>query len=256
VTKTGVLYYGLRVGATDVAVARGSESPLVLPTRTPGRNLAPAWSRDGNHLAYLSLRGAQNFGVQSRVIVVRDMAKGTERDLEARLAHVESLRWSPDGEWLLASGSDGKGRSGLFRVRTRDGAIRPELVDEQADYHGAAGDWQPDGTVAAAQGAHAVAVSSSGRVARAYADKVVVNETVYRIDGVTWLAWAGERLLAAQSSRAVEFSPQGPRELHWKGYSGGPFSVRPDGSVAFAVGSARQEVRAMEGVFGPLAHRR
>jgi Tol biopolymer transport system component len=256
VTRAGVLYYGLRVGATDVAVARGSEAPVVLPTRTPGRNLAPAWSNDGNRLAYLSLRGAQNFGVQSRVIVVRDVETGVERDLETRLAHVESVRWSPDGEWLLASGSDGKGRSGLFRVRARDGAVRPELVDEHADYHGVVGDWQPDGTVAAPRGAQAVAVSSSGHIAQAFADKVVVNGTVHPVQGVAWLAWAGDRLFAAQGSRAVEFAPQGLRELRWQGYSGGPFSVSPDGAVAFGLGGARQEVRAMEGVFASLAHRR
>ena len=60
------------------------------------------------------------------MIVVRDMESAAERDVPAKLAQVESLRWSPDGEWLLASGSDGKGRSGLFRVRVRDGVVRPE----------------------------------------------------------------------------------------------------------------------------------
>ena len=255
-TSAGALYYGLRVGTTDIAMIPEGGAPSTPATRTPGRNLAPAWSRDGSRLAYLSRRGAENFGVQSRVIVVRDMAQRTERDLDARLANVESLRWSPDGEWLLAAGADGKGRSGLFRVRVRDGAARPEVVDDGADYRGVSGDWRRDGSVEAGEGARAVAVSGSGRVARAYPDKVVVDGEIRKVEGVTWLEWVGERLLAAQGARAIEFTPEGVRELSWRGYSGGPFSVRADGTVAFGSGSVRQEVWVMEGVFAPLVHQR
>jgi Tol biopolymer transport system component len=255
VTAAGDLYYGLRVGTTDVAVIKGDGSS-VLATRTPGRNFAPAWSRDGKRLAYLSRRGAENFGVEARVIVVHDMESATERDLDAKLAHVESLRWSPDGEWLLAAGSDGKGRSGLFRVRVKDGLVRPEVVEERADYRGVPGDWLPDGTVAAGTGARAVAVSASGRVARAYDDRVVMDDSNWTIRGVTWLAWAGERLLGAQGVRAIEFGSGVPRELSWKDYSGGPFSIRADGAVVMGIGGTRHEVWVMEHVFAPLDNKR
>jgi dipeptidyl aminopeptidase/acylaminoacyl peptidase len=256
VTAAGDLYYGLRVGITDVAVIQKGGMPSVLQTRTPGRNLAPAWSRDGKKLAYLSRRGAENFGVEARVIVVRDMEAATEHDLEAKLAHVESLRWSPDGQWLLAAGSDGKGRSGLFRLRVRDGVLAAVTVDENADYRGTPGDWLPDGTVAAGAGARAVAVSDVGRVARAYDDKVTVEDSNWPIHGVTWLQWAGDRLLASQAGKAVELGPEGPRELLWKNYSGGPFSMRADGTVAIGVGGTRHEVWVMEHVFPPLDNKR
>lgn len=253
ITVAGDLYYGLQVGTTDVAIKNNGGEPRVLPTRTPGRNVAPAWSRDGRNLAYLSRRGVENFGVPARVIVVRDLETAAERDVEAKLAHVEWLRWSPDGQWLLAAGSDGKGRSGLFRVRVRDGLVRPEVVDENADYHGVPGDWRPDGTVLASAHAKAVAVSAAGRVALAYDNKVMVDDARWDIRGVTWLAWAGERLLAAQGGKAIELSAEGPHELAWKNYSGGPFSVRPDGAIIMGVGGTRHEVWVMEHVFSPLA---
>ena len=73
---------------------------------------------------------------------------------------------------------------------------------------------------------------------------------------MTWLQWAGDRLLASQAGKAVELGPEGPRELLWKNYSGGPFSMRADGTVAIGVGGTRHEVWVMEHVFLPLDNKR
>jgi hypothetical protein len=99
-------------------------------------------------------------------------------------------------------------------------------------------------------------VSGVGRVARAYDDKVTVEDSNWPIHGVTWLQWAGDRLLASQAGKAVELGPEGPRELLWKNYSGGPFSMRADGTVAIGVGGTRHEVWVMEHVFPPLDNKR
>lgn len=253
VTRAGALVYGARTGATEVAIASGEGVPEVLATRTPGRNQSPAWSRDGRQLAYLSRRGAENFGLAARVIVLRDLETGVERDLPARLAHIESLRWSPDGEWLLAAGSDGKGRSGLFRVRVRDGLVKPERVVETADYHGVPGDWNPDGSVSVDTGASAVAISRKGTLARALPDRVEAGDRNWPLKNATWLEWAGERLLASGGGKPYELAPAGLRELAWKDYDGGPFSAHPDGKrVAFSVGRIRQQVWVMEHAFASL----
>jgi len=258
VTAQGDVYYGQRIGSSEIALMPEGGKPAVLPTRTPGRNTAPAWSRDGKRLAYLSRRGAENFGVQSVVIVVRDLESGAERDLPARLATVAALRWSPDDEWLLASGSDGKGRAGLFRVRVRDGSVRTETVAEGADYTGIPGDWEPDGRVSSGEDAHALAVSPDGRViARAFKGRVVAGGQEWAVDGVRWLSWRGQTLLASRNGAAISLSADGVRRMEWPNYDGGPFSVHPkSGTVAFGVGGTRSQVWVMEHVFAPVdSHR-
>ena len=256
ITAAGDLYYGLRTGSTNIALAQSAGELHELPTRTPGRNSAPAWSRDGKQLAYLSRRGAENFGLQARTIVVHDMESGAERDVPAKLAHVESLRWSPDGEWLLASGSDGKGRSGLFRVRVSDGMVRPEAFDETADYRGIPGGWMPDGTVVrGTAGVKALAVSPDGElVARAYDDRVEYGRSKWPFRGVTWLEWTGSTLLGTQGGKAVCIpNDKGCPPPVGIQYDGGPFSVRPDRkTIAYTAGGTRSEIWVLEHAVAPL----
>jgi dipeptidyl aminopeptidase/acylaminoacyl peptidase len=255
VTSAGSLFYGLRTGTTNIAIQNGAGDVRELPTRTPGRDAAPAYSRDGKRLSYLSRRGAENFGLQARMIVVRELETGVERDLPAKLAHVEAVRWSPDGEWLLASGSDGKGRSGLFRVRVSDGMVRTEAIDETADYHGVPGDWMPDGTVVrGTAGVKALAVSADGEmVARAYEDRVEAGRRKWPLRGVTWLAWKGSDLLAVHNGAVVVLNDQAPAMLPLKKYDGGPMSVAPGGhTIAFGAGGVHSEVWVLEHVFAPL----
>lgn len=251
VTTKGDLFYGVRSGTTDIVLMDPEGKSEVLPTRTPGRNSAPAWSRDGKNLAYLSRRGAVNFSMQGRVIVIRDMESGSERDLPAGLATVASLRWSPDGAWLLASGSDGKGRSGLFKVNVHDGSIRPQTMIDKADPQGLPGDWQTTGEIVADSTVRSVAVAPDGKtVARATDISVTAGDREWKVKGVTWLDWSGQNLLAAQGKTAILLQGSEVRPLNWKNYDGGPFSVHPNGqTIALATGGTRSEVWVMEHVF-------
>jgi Tol biopolymer transport system component len=148
ITRTGEYYFGVRSGDTDVfvtALDRPAEKPQRASLRFPGRNSTPAWLEAGRSLAYLSRRGPENFGQESRVIVIRSLDSDEERELAPRLAHLERLRASPDGNSLLVSGSDNKGRAGLFLVDAKTGAVTPMVSETGASFRGFEGVWSKDG---------------------------------------------------------------------------------------------------------------
>ncbi len=117
ITKSGELYYGLRSGKTDVAIPSG-----LVKTEFPGLNSAPAWSPDGKTLAYLSRRGTENYGQESRVIVLNRPGDQVERVLPRAIALMEAVGWEGP-EALLLSGADSKGREGTFRLDLATGVI-------------------------------------------------------------------------------------------------------------------------------------
>jgi cytochrome c peroxidase len=100
VTRAGVLYYGKRLESK-----RDAE-----PVRSPG-----------GRAAYLARRGTENYGAQSRAIVLRDGT--TERELAAGLPLIESIRWLDDAT-IEALASDKHGRTGLFRVDAATGEAK------------------------------------------------------------------------------------------------------------------------------------
>ena len=142
VSNADEVFYGVRTGAQDIVIGG-----VPIRTRFAGRNSAPAWSRDGKWLAYLSRRGTENFGEEARALVVQEIATCDEREIATHMAHIERLAWSPDGSSLLASGSDGKSRSGLFLVRARDGATAPLAAEHDAPFRGWEAVWSADGRV-------------------------------------------------------------------------------------------------------------
>ncbi len=79
------------------------------------------------------------------MIVIRSLDSDEERELAPKLAHLERLRASPDGSSLLVSGSDNKGRAGLFLVDTKTGAVTPLVSETGVSFRGFEGVWSKDG---------------------------------------------------------------------------------------------------------------
>lgn len=249
-TEDGEIFFGLRENSAEVywlELAAGAKAKRATE-RFVGLNRSPAWSADGKSLAYLSRRGAANFGQESRVIVVRNLESGEERELQARLAHLESLQWVAQG--LLVQGSDGKGRGGVFLVDAVNGATRPVDATHDTSFRGVAAALGPDGKLWKAEAGYAaVAVDPEGkRVARSGPGKGVVVEELESgkrrqicEEDFAELQWGAE-LWGAKGTVMRQLTPEPQRAKEIAGRTAG-FSVSRDGKrLAFATERKMQQV--------------
>ena len=150
-TQKGSLFYGLDRGLNDVYVAtldlttgKVVEAPTAAGQRFVGSNSAPDWSPDGTLLAFISQRSPLPANLGSRVITIRNLATGQERDMVPDLNSVRRPRWSPDGSTILVSGSDRKNRSGIYRIDVQTSEVSPMVQAGPGVYFQWA-TWSPDG---------------------------------------------------------------------------------------------------------------
>jgi hypothetical protein len=132
ITSHKDLYYGLRTGTTDVFIAEIHDivkTARRVSLKFPNRNLAPSFSPDGKRLAYLSRRGTENFGQESRAVVICDLNTEEESEQPVKMAHIERVHWRSDGDALFLSGSDGKGRGGIFEFDFQTRRTRPIIAE-------------------------------------------------------------------------------------------------------------------------------
>ena len=128
VTKEGSLYYGIRKHDRDVSVmtmdlqaGKALTAPERLIQRFVGTNAMPDWSNDGEHLAFVSQRGFDPTNNTGRIVGIRNMTTGEEREIRPSLLYLGAISWSPNRETLLTSGTDLKGRPGVFAIDARTG---------------------------------------------------------------------------------------------------------------------------------------
>ena len=149
-TPSGTFYYGLEIGTSDIYTAefdpvagRVVTQPQKATQRFVGWNSSPAWSPDGQFLAYLSSRRQGLF--EHEVISIRSLKTGEERDLSPNLVELWGpIRWSPDGRSILVPGKDKKIQHGSFLVDAHTGEVKSMLqADLHSDISNAA--WFPDG---------------------------------------------------------------------------------------------------------------
>ncbi|MBI1789820.1 MAG: PD40 domain-containing protein [Acidobacteria bacterium] len=278
ITAAGDLYYGLRSGSVDVFVTTLSDPTRAarrVTLRFPGRNSMPDWSRDGKAIAYLSRRGSENFGQESRAIVIRKLDSEEERELLPKLAHLERVRWSPGGDALLVSGSDNKSRGGLYLVNPETAAVRPLVNEAAASFRGFEGVWSSDGlhvlylyheqelrsrlvnggsesALYRGPRLHGLAVSPDGKwLALGAGGKSIAlipaaggEARFLPFDGLTELEW-GRDLIAGRGTELWRIPLDGavPVKLAAPGNRQAGFSLRPDGdSIILTAGNAKSEV--------------
>jgi Tol biopolymer transport system component len=108
------------VASIDVATGRVLSPPALAAPTYVGTNRFPEWSPDGRSMAYASLRRS---GASSHVVIGVRSDTGQAREISPSpgLDMVRGLQWAPDGQSLIASGRDVKGRYGIFTVDARTG---------------------------------------------------------------------------------------------------------------------------------------
>ncbi len=149
-TRSGSFYYGLAIGTSDVytaefdpAAGRVLTQPQTATQRFVGSNSSPAWSPDGQYLAYIS-HNRHWLAARPEVISIRSLKTGEERDLPPKLSFIWGpIRWSPDGRSILVPGKDRKVRHGLFLVDAQTGEVKPILWEGNSEISNP--DWFPDG---------------------------------------------------------------------------------------------------------------
>jgi Tol biopolymer transport system component len=150
-TRAGSFYYGLVTGTSDIytadfdpATGKVVTQPENGTQRFVGSNSSPAWSPDGQYLAYISHNRHWLANQRPEVITIRSLKTGEERELPPKLSFLWGpLRWAPDGRSILASGKDWKVQHGLFRVDAQTGEVTPVLLWGDAEISNPA--WFPDG---------------------------------------------------------------------------------------------------------------
>ncbi len=146
----GSYYYGIQTGMRDVHIAKldPATGRILLPPkratdRLVGDSTWPEWSPEGQHLAYLSNQPVRQVPF-SRMISIRSLTSGQEQVLAPDFQYFNRLRWCPDGSSLLTTGTDKKGRQGIYRINVQTGESAA-IVQSQPDSYVGKPLWSLDG---------------------------------------------------------------------------------------------------------------
>ena len=126
----------IHVATLDFHRAEFLSAPAAAVHAFVGANNFPAWSPDGQHLAFLSRRGGRIPTNQSTAIAILSSDTGHLRELTSELniyVGGARLRWSPDGRALAVQATDSKGRRGIFRIDAATGETTPMVFSTGGD---------------------------------------------------------------------------------------------------------------------------
>jgi Tol biopolymer transport system component len=132
-TRAGDYYYGLLTGMVDVytttvdpGTGKAVNEPVRLKDRYEGGKSGGVWSADGSRLAYttesMNLHGPRSISIQTS-----KPGQPLVQTLRAPMSYVNGfhLAWLKDASALVLTGTDLKGRQGLFRLDVANGQLEP-----------------------------------------------------------------------------------------------------------------------------------
>jgi Tol biopolymer transport system component len=240
------LLYAVRKGGSEIY-------QLSDKLEAVGEGWSPAFSPNGARLAWLGRQPTENFGVDSRFVAIRHTET---RTFLPALAHIEAVVWNEPN--LLLSGSDGKGRGGLFSLNPDDGALRPIAFAHDAPYRGypASGQYfakqtqifKGDSLVATLpQEITCLAVSPAGRIAACTAAGLFLDGKLIQPGAAFAAAWAGDSLFYSTPAGLWRRVRNEANLILKFAIPIESLTVHPDGNpILFSAGKARTEIWAVQ----------
>jgi Tol biopolymer transport system component len=144
VTASGVLYVGvplrtrgIQIAPFDLAAGKLA-GPVTSVDGILGSSFQPNWSHDGNFLAYVSVRAADDRGIS-----IYSVQNGQTREVRPKLSMFNLPRWAPDGRSFLAMGTQ-QGRQGVYSIDAATGESTPVAVSSPGSQY-LMPQWSPDG---------------------------------------------------------------------------------------------------------------
>jgi len=121
----------LEIHQFDFTAGETAGTPEPVGDPTAGITSDPAWSPDGQYLAYklerhpnLAYEGQRPGETRNR-LVIQSLTSGDTRGFDVPLQEWERIRWMPDGRAVTFRGLDAERNPGIFRLEIPSGIITP-----------------------------------------------------------------------------------------------------------------------------------
>lgn len=133
-----IAFHSDRTGDLEIWVMNANGTEPQQLTNTPGRDIEPDWSPDGQTIVFSSNRDAED---DSQLYLMEADGGNQRRLMEFIAADQVGGRWSPDGEWI-AFFTNFDGALDIYKVRPDGSELTRLTADASNNFMP---DWSPDG---------------------------------------------------------------------------------------------------------------
>ena len=131
ISESGALAYTVLGRTTDIYTASIDDTRIGDPTRVSssaiGEHVGPAWSPDGESIAYFTTAAIPGQNEPQRTLTILDIRSGQERSLRPALSNIDGYapHWLPDSKSVVvASPGPSRDRFGYYRVDVQTSATK------------------------------------------------------------------------------------------------------------------------------------